>query len=73
MDEQEGSDPKKIRVMNPIDKEGDDCMDELSMDVVEKAVKKSRLVWTAQLHKRFVEKVANLVLKNAVPKTTCNS
>uniref|UniRef100_A0A0D9VAU9 HTH myb-type domain-containing protein n=1 Tax=Leersia perrieri TaxID=77586 RepID=A0A0D9VAU9_9ORYZ len=31
--------------------------------------KKARLVWTPQLHKRFVEVVAHLGMKNAVPKT----
>lgn len=68
--EQEGSDPKKSRRMGPIDEEaGGDCMEEQSMDVSEKAVKKSRLVWTPQLHKRFVEVVGHLGLKNAMPKT----
>ncbi|XP_075514655.1 transcription factor PCL1-like [Primulina tabacum] len=68
--EQEGSDPKKSRLMGPIDEEGGgDCMDYQSMDVSEKAVKKSRLVWTPQLHKRFVEVAVHLGLKNAMPKT----
>ncbi|CAL4959240.1 unnamed protein product [Urochloa decumbens] len=31
--------------------------------------KRPRLVWTAQLHKRFVDVVAHLGIKNAVPKT----
>ncbi|XP_021715378.1 transcription factor PCL1-like [Chenopodium quinoa] len=35
----------------------------------EKAVKRSRLVWTPQLHKRFVDVVGHLGIKNAVPKT----
>ncbi|XP_073269292.1 transcription factor PCL1-like [Primulina huaijiensis] len=70
VDEQEGSDPKKSRVMNPIEEQaGGDCMDDQSTDVAEKAVNKLRLVWTPQLHKRFVEVVAHLGLKNAVPKT----
>ncbi|XP_050369620.1 transcription factor PCL1-like [Argentina anserina] len=34
-----------------------------------RAVKRPRLVWTPQLHKRFVEVVAHLGIKNAVPKT----
>ncbi|KZV47073.1 hypothetical protein F511_33926 [Dorcoceras hygrometricum] len=68
--EQEGSDTKKSRLMDPSDEDaGGDCMDDQSMDVADKAVKKSRLVWTPQLHKRFVEVVAHLGLKNAVPKT----
>lgn len=35
----------------------------------EKAVKRSRLVWTPQLHRRFVDVVGHLGIKNAVPKT----
>lgn len=31
--------------------------------------KRTRLVWTPQLHKRFVEAVGHLGIKNAVPKT----
>lgn len=34
-----------------------------------KTLKRPRLVWTPELHKRFVEVVAYLGLKNAVPKT----
>lgn len=34
-----------------------------------KALKRPRLVWTPQLHKRFVDVVAHLGIKNAVPKT----
>ncbi|KAJ0799332.1 putative transcription factor MYB-HB-like family [Helianthus annuus] len=34
-----------------------------------RANKRIRLVWTPQLHKRFVEVVAHLGVKNAVPKT----
>ncbi|EPS61215.1 hypothetical protein M569_13584, partial [Genlisea aurea] len=34
-----------------------------------KTLKRPRLVWTPELHKRFVEVVARLGLKNAVPKT----
>ncbi|KAI5001469.1 hypothetical protein ZWY2020_026119 [Hordeum vulgare] len=33
------------------------------------ATKRARLVWTPQLHKRFVEVVAHLGIKSAVPKT----
>jgi len=32
-------------------------------------LKRPRLVWTPQLHKRFVDAVAHLGIKNAVPKT----
>ncbi|KAK6149014.1 hypothetical protein DH2020_016539 [Rehmannia glutinosa] len=34
-----------------------------------RTVKRPRLVWTPQLHKRFVDAVAHLGIKNAVPKT----
>ena len=34
-----------------------------------RALKRPRLMWTAKLHKRFVEAVEQLGLKNAVPKT----
>ena len=34
-----------------------------------RALKRPRLVWTAQLHQRFVDAVKQLGLKNAVPKT----
>ncbi|KAK3004009.1 hypothetical protein RJ639_017896 [Escallonia herrerae] len=33
------------------------------------SVKRPRLVWTPQLHKRFVDVVAHLGIKNALPKT----
>lgn len=33
------------------------------------ALKRPRLVWTPQLHKRFVDAVNQLGIKNAVPKT----
>ncbi|XP_047981931.1 transcription factor PCL1-like [Salvia hispanica] len=38
-------------------------------DAAAKTLKRPRLVWTPQLHKRFVDVVAHLGLKNAVPKT----
>ncbi|XP_058099329.1 transcription factor PCL1-like [Magnolia sinica] len=34
-----------------------------------RALKRPRLVWTPQLHKRFIDVVAHLGIKNAVPKT----
>ncbi|CAH8339568.1 unnamed protein product [Eruca vesicaria subsp. sativa] len=42
-----------------------------SSDLAEPArtLKRPRLVWTPQLHKRFVDAVAHLGIKNAVPKT----
>ncbi|MBA0774468.1 hypothetical protein Gotri_009676 [Gossypium trilobum] len=65
-----GSDPKKMRMME-IAEEADSAVRtaENSDDPSGKAVKRQRLVWTPQLHKRFVDVVAHLGIKNAVPKT----
>ena len=38
-------------------------------DEFAKAVKRPRLVWTPQLHQRFVDAVKQLGVKSAVPKT----
>lgn len=43
--------------------------DDLDQDQSARTVKRPRLVWTPQLHKRFVDVVSHLGLKNAVPKT----
>ncbi|KAK4757356.1 hypothetical protein SAY87_018657 [Trapa incisa] len=40
-----------------------------SGDEPARTLKRPRLVWTPQLHKRFVDAVAQLGIKNAVPKT----
>ncbi|KAG6436776.1 hypothetical protein SASPL_101678 [Salvia splendens] len=56
-DADDGSDPKKPR---PAD--DNNC-------AAAKTLKRPRLVWTPQLHKRFVDVVAHLGLKSAVPKT----
>ncbi|CAI9776409.1 unnamed protein product [Fraxinus pennsylvanica] len=71
---QEGSDPKKFRRMEPEEADSvtqtattDNCTDDQS--AAAKTLKRPRLVWTPQLHKRFVDVVAHLGLKNAVPKT----
>ncbi|CAI9774618.1 unnamed protein product [Fraxinus pennsylvanica] len=68
-----GSDPKKAHRMESAEAASgagatsiENCMDDQSVDA--KAMKMARLVWTPQLHKRFVEVVAHLGLKNAVPK-----
>lgn len=42
---------------------------ELNGDEPARTLKRPRLVWTPQLHKRFVDAVAHLGIKNAVPKT----
>lgn len=41
----------------------------LGEDEPARTLKRPRLVWTPQLHKRFVDAVAHLGIKNAVPKT----
>ncbi|THU51737.1 hypothetical protein C4D60_Mb06t34200 [Musa balbisiana] len=43
--------------------------DDSSDDHSARALKRPRLVWTPQLHKRFIDVVAHLGIKNAVPKT----
>lgn len=68
---EEGSDPKKSRRGDPTgdDPSVDNCTDDQSAASGAKTLKRPRLVWTPQLHKRFVDVVAHLGLKNAVPKT----
>ncbi|KAJ8452617.1 hypothetical protein Cgig2_004953 [Carnegiea gigantea] len=57
---EDGSDSKKSR-RNESPEDADSA--------AAKTLKRPRLVWTPQLHKRFVEVVAHLGIKNAVPKT----
>jgi len=64
---------------DPMAVEGEDPKDETRIrrsdaensadDQSARSLKRPRLVWTPQLHKRFVEVVAHLGIKNAVPKT----
>ncbi|KAA8549301.1 hypothetical protein F0562_000985 [Nyssa sinensis] len=67
----EGSDSRKLRRIDSGAEEADsalrpeNCNDDLSA----RALKRPRLVWTPQLHKRFVDVVAHLGIKSAVPKT----
>ncbi|KAL8055949.1 hypothetical protein ABFX02_04G088400 [Erythranthe guttata] len=66
---EEGSEPKKSRMVDSADDLAtDSCADDQST-AGGKALKRPRLVWTPQLHRRFVDVVAHLGLKNAVPKT----
>lgn len=60
-----GSDPKKQKKTS----DDDDGVVEEGDSGIEKTLKRQRLVWTPQLHKRFVDVVARLGIKNAVPKT----
>ncbi|PHT80224.1 Transcription factor LUX [Capsicum annuum] len=65
----QGSDPKKLRrVESGGTDEAADADSALCSEKFE-TVKRPRLVWTPQLHKRFIEVVAHLGIKNAVPKT----
>lgn len=65
----EGSESRKLRRIDSggAEEEEENGNDDLS--AAKTAVKRPRLVWTAQLHKRFVDVVAHLGIKNAVPKT----
>ncbi|KAK8683463.1 hypothetical protein V6N13_039523 [Hibiscus sabdariffa] len=67
-----GSEPKKMRKTDVgIAEEADSAVraTENSEDPSGRKLKRPRLVWTPQLHKRFVDVVAHLGIKNAVPKT----
>ncbi|KAM7496513.1 hypothetical protein LguiA_020927 [Lonicera macranthoides] len=61
----DGSDSRKIRRIHGEVTDSVPGNDDMSA----KASKRPRLVWTPQLHKRFVDVVAHLGIKNAVPKT----
>nr|XP_043610830.1 transcription factor LUX-like [Erigeron canadensis] len=68
---------KSRRVSYDVDGDGDaveeiDNESGMVTDKAEPASKRQRLVWTAQLHKRFIEVVGHLGIKNAVPKTIMN-
>ncbi|KAJ8558410.1 hypothetical protein K7X08_005176 [Anisodus acutangulus] len=69
----EGSDPRKLRRVESGGTEDADsalCNENCADDTSAKTLnKRPRLVWTPQLHKRFIEVVAHLGIKNAVPKT----
>ncbi|KAG2327985.1 hypothetical protein Bca4012_037023 [Brassica carinata] len=65
-----GSDSKKQKKTSDDDgvvEEGDYGTEDATTG--RKTMKRQRLVWTPQLHKRFVDVVAHLGIKNAVPKT----
>ncbi|XVF46557.1 hypothetical protein PTKIN_Ptkin03bG0036400 [Pterospermum kingtungense] len=65
-----GSDPKKMRKMD-VAEVADSTVrtTENSDHPSARTLKRPRLVWTPQLHKRFVDVVAHLGIQNAVPKT----
>ncbi|KAM1226867.1 hypothetical protein ACFX2J_006156 [Malus domestica] len=70
--ERYGSDSRKSRKVDCSTEEADSTLrtENLSPeDTSARTLKRPRLVWTPQLHKRFVDVVAHLGIKNAVPKT----
>ncbi|KAI6686865.1 hypothetical protein NL676_032778 [Syzygium grande] len=72
-EEEEGADESDSRKSRRIEmaEEVDSTprMDNSREDPSGSTLKRPRLVWTPQLHKRFVDVVAHLGIKNAVPKT----
>ncbi|XP_047326714.1 transcription factor PCL1-like [Impatiens glandulifera] len=72
LDREDGSESRKLRKIDFSTEEADSSLqtaDNGCDDASGKATKRPRLVWTPQLHKRFVDVVAHLGIKNAVPKT----
>ncbi|KAE9588161.1 hypothetical protein Lal_00003049 [Lupinus albus] len=63
-----GTECKKLRRLDSAE-DADSNMQNNNDDPSSRSVKRPRLVWTPQLHKRFVDVVAHLGIKNAVPKT----
>ncbi|KAL5580946.1 hypothetical protein UlMin_013388 [Ulmus minor] len=65
-----GSDSRKSRKIDCVE-EADSTLptENLTDEASARTLKRPRLVWTPQLHKRFVDVVAHLGIKNAVPKT----
>eukprot|EP00245_Coleochaete_scutata_P001576 TRINITY_DN11959_c0_g2_i1.p1 TRINITY_DN11959_c0_g2~~TRINITY_DN11959_c0_g2_i1.p1 ORF type:complete len:454 (-),score=60.45 TRINITY_DN11959_c0_g2_i1:572-1933(-) len=51
------------------DSAGGPCPEDSNGYALPRTLKRPRLVWTPQLHKRFVDAVSHLGIKNAVPKT----
>ncbi|KAK4762831.1 hypothetical protein SAY86_008599 [Trapa natans] len=60
---------KSQRIESPEEADSAVRADNSVDDPSARTAKRPRLVWTPQLHKRFVEVVAHLGIKNAVPKT----
>uniref|UniRef100_A0A7N0TDL2 HTH myb-type domain-containing protein n=1 Tax=Kalanchoe fedtschenkoi TaxID=63787 RepID=A0A7N0TDL2_KALFE len=72
IDDDAAADPRKSRRLDSAAEEADSALrtDNSADDQTSaRALKRPRLVWTPQLHKRFVEVVSHLGLNNAVPKT----
>ncbi|XP_031399814.1 transcription factor LUX-like [Punica granatum] len=60
---------KSRRIESPEEADSALRADNSTDDPSARTLKRPRLVWTPQLHKRFVDVVAHLGIKNAVPKT----
>lgn len=68
--DRDGSDSRKVRrVDSPEEADSALRTENSTDDQSARTLKRPRLVWTPQLHKRFVDVVAHLGIKNAVPKT----
>ncbi|KAL8154076.1 hypothetical protein V2J09_011836 [Rumex salicifolius] len=70
--EDERSDSRKLRRLDSTEEADSALRGENSNSIDDQSarnLKKPRLVWTPQLHKRFVDVVSHLGIKNAVPKT----
>ncbi|GFZ19856.1 homeodomain-like superfamily protein [Actinidia rufa] len=67
----DGSDRRKVRRIDGSSEEADSALraENGGDDPSARTLKRPRLVWTSQLHKRFVDVVAHLGIKSAVPKT----
>ncbi|XP_030464465.2 transcription factor BOA-like [Syzygium oleosum] len=66
-DESDSRKSRRIEMAEEVD--STPRMDNSPEDPSGSTLKRPRLVWTPQLHKRFVDVVARLGIKNAVPKT----
>ncbi|WCJ20485.1 Two-component response regulator ORR24 [Euphorbia peplus] len=67
--EEENLDREKLRKIDCEEADSALRMENSGEDASARTSKRPRLVWTPQLHKRFVDVVAYLGIKNAVPKT----
>ncbi|XP_043691417.1 transcription factor PCL1-like [Telopea speciosissima] len=69
----DSSDARKVRRLDTAEESDsalpNDNSNNNNDDQSARTLKRPRLVWTPQLHKRFVDVVAHLGIKNAVPKT----
>lgn len=63
------SEPRKLRRIDSAEADSVLRLENPGEDPSARTLKRQRLVWTPQLHKRFVDVVAYLGIKNAVPKT----